>query len=88
MIFEHRDNINPGLSRGSQPHGVYQYQRNIFEPLDQLRITHTLNRELAPRRRLIFESLCKVAEGVVVVLLPLGLSEVSLSVEVSILERP
>lgn len=88
MIFEHRDNINPGLSRGGQPHGVYQYQRNIFEPLDQLRITHTLNRELASRRRLIFEPLCKVSEGVVVVLLPLRLGEVDLSVEVSIFERP
>lgn len=84
MIVEHRDNINPGLSRSGQPDGINQYQRNVFETLNQFRIAHTLNREFTPRRRLIFEPLCKVAEGVVVVLLPLGLSEVDLSVEVAV----
>lgn len=88
MIFEHRDNINPSLSRGGQPHGVYQYQRYVFETLDQFRIAHTLNSELASRRRLIFEPLFEVAEGVVVMLLPLRLGIVDLSFEVAVLKCP
>ena len=88
MVLKHRNNINPGLSRSGQPHRVNQYQWDGFESFDQFRIAHTLNREFTPRRRLIFEPLGKVSEGVVVVLLSLRLGEVDLSVEVAVLERP
>lgn len=78
----------PAFPVAASQMGFNQYQRNVFETLNQFRIAHTLNRELAYRRRLIFEPLCEVAEGMVVMLLPLRLGEVDLSVEVAVLERP